>query len=275
MPDKTPDETPDRTPGLDVATANVARMYDYYLGGKDNFAADRAAAERVLATAPEARTAARANRAFLGRAVHYLAAECGVRQFVDIGAGLPSQGAVHEVAHRVDPDARVVYVDYDPVVGAHAEALLACHDTIRFVPADLRDPADVLGHPGTRALIDFDQPVAVLLVAILHFLPDADDPAGVVARLRDALAPGSYLVVSHASLGGRTEGDLDEALEAYRRSSAAIVTRTPEEIRGFFAGCTLVQPGLVPVQHWRTELPLQWRNEHGEAVILAGVGRTR
>jgi hypothetical protein len=185
--------------GIDTRAPNPARIYDYLLGGKDHYPADRQAAEAVLAVAPQAREGARENRAFLQRAVRYLA-EAGVRQFLDIGTGLPTQGNVHQVAQAVMPEARVVYVDHDPVVHTHANALLTNNSpTTVAVIGDLREPEAILDHPEVRRLLDFTRPIAVLLVAVLHFIRDAEDPAGIVTRLRDAMAPGSYLVVSHAT----------------------------------------------------------------------------
>jgi S-adenosyl methyltransferase len=178
--------------GVDASMPNFARVYDYLLGGKDNFPVDRATAEQALAVAPELRVMARENRAFLQRAVRFLVAEAGICQLLDIGTGLPTQGSVHEVAQQVAPDARVVYVDADPVVIAHSRAMLASSDKAAIIQADLRRPEELLDHPELRALIDLGEPVAVLLVAILHGVTDAEDPVGVVTRLRDAMAPGSY-----------------------------------------------------------------------------------
>jgi hypothetical protein len=211
--------------GFEASTPNVARMYDYYLGGKDNFPADRQAAERVLAIVPEVRAAVRANRAFVGRAVRFLAA-AGVRQFLDVGSGLPTRRNVHEVAHELAPDARVVYVDDDPVVVVHGRALLACTDTVAVVQGDLRRPEEVLGHPEVRALIDLDEPVAVLLTLVLHFVTDAEDPVGIVRRLRDAMAPGSYLVVSHGT-GDPRPGTAPRVAAVYQQASAPIVFAFP------------------------------------------------
>src|SRR6266498_1582061 len=184
------------TAEINTDVAHPARMYDYYLGGKDNFPADREAADQALAASPAVRDMARQNRAFLQRVVRFLARDAGIRQFIDIGAGLPTQGNVHEIAQAITPDARVVYVDNDPIVVVHSDALLAGHNTTA-IKADLREPNVILEHPEVREVIDLDQPVAVLLVAVLHFLQDADDPVGVVARLRDAMAAGSYLAISH------------------------------------------------------------------------------
>ena len=184
------------SPEIDTSTANVARMYDYWLGGKDNFEADRVAAEKVLAQMPGQRRSALENRRFLRRAVGFLTAEAGIDQFLDIGVGLPTQGAVHEVAHEINPRSHVAYVDYDPVVVAHGNALLATPDQSVVVQADIRRPGELLANPVIRGHLDFGRPVAVLLLAIMHFVTDEDDPAAVAAALRDALAPGSYLVLT-------------------------------------------------------------------------------
>ena len=201
--------------GIDTTVPSTARMYDYWLGGHDNFAADRAAALKVSEAAPEAQLMAVENRKFLRRAVRYLAAEAGITQFLDIGTGLPTQGNVHQVAQDINPAARVVYVDNDPMVLAHSRALKTGGNTV-VIEADLRDPRAILDHPGTRKLIDFGQPLAVLLVAVLHFISDDDDPSATVAAIRDALQPGSYLVLSHVT------GDI-------RRESAAKRSRALQE----------------------------------------------
>ena len=190
----------DWTTRINTGVPNPARIYDYFLGGKDNFPADREVAEQVVAIAPVARDIVEDNRAFLRRAVRLLAGEAGIRQFIDLGSGLPTQGNVHEIAQAAVPDARVVYVDNDAMVVTHSRALLA-GDNTAAIEADLRDPDSVMGHPEVRELIDFDQPIALLLMAILHFVPDDEDPYGIVARFRDALPAGSYLALSH---GNRT-----------------------------------------------------------------------
>lgn len=238
--------------GIDVSVPNVARMYDYYLGGKDNFEADRAAAEKVLALVPGLRRSARENRRFLRRVVRFLAGEAGITQFLDIGVGLPTQGAVHEVAHEVSPDARIVYADYDQVVVTHGKALLEVKDRSVMVRADVRRPADLLGLPEVRAHLDFSEPVAVALFAVLHFVPDADDPAAIVTTLRDALAPGSYLALSH--IGTEFFPDkraLAEAVAVYERASERVWPRSRDQILGFFDGFDLIEPGLVPKHQWR------------------------
>ena len=259
--------------GLDLRRSSPARVYDALLGGKDNFAADREAAARLAERAPEVYEAARANRAFLARAVRFCA-EVGIRQFVDLGSGLPTSPNVHEVAREVHPDARVVYVDHDPVVAAHGRALNAA-DKTAVVQADLRDPETILRNVGLWALVDFTQPVAVLAVAVLHFLDDRDSVA-VLSRFRQVMAAGSYLVISHGSPG--TRKDVDAAADTYRRTTAPIWVRTPEEIAAYLTGYELVEPGLVPVQHWRPDLtsigrPGKDRDETPQAVFLAAVAR--
>lgn len=246
---------------------NVARMYDFYLGGKDNFEADRVAAQKVLEFIPGLRRGALENRRFQRRVVRYLAAEAGVTQFLDIGVGLPTQGAVHEVAHEVNPGARVVYADYDPVVVAHGQALLAVCDLCVMVAGDARSPADLLAMPQVREHLDFSQPVAICLFAVLHFVPDDDDPAGIVAFLRDAVAPGSYLAMSHVGTDFFPDKQaLADAVAVYEKASERIWPRSREQILGFLDGFELLEPGLVPKHQWRpatgeatTDTPnIQW-----------------
>ncbi len=238
-------------PGIDASTPHPARIYDYFLGGKDNFPADREAAEMLLAVAPEARDLARQNRAFLGRVVRFLAVEAGIRQFIDIGTGIPTQGNVHEIAHATAPAARVVYVDNDPIVLVHSRALLAGVNTT-IIEGDLRQPDAILNDPKLRRVIDFDQPVAVLLVAILHFIADAEDPAGIVARLRDGMAPGSYLAISHGTADFHPEAT-PTAARAYDRTTAQLSPRSHAEVERFFDGFELLEPGLVPISLWRPD----------------------
>lgn len=238
--------------GVDTATANVARIWDFYLGGKNNFPVDRAAARQTLAALPELRAAAREHRAFLSRAVNHLAAS-GIRQFVDIGCGLPTWCNTHEIARRVAPEARVIYVDYDSLVCAHARALLAIPDRVAVVQADVRRPVDVLSDPLLRDLIDFEEPVGVLMLAVMHFLTDADGPVEVIRQFRDVMAPGSHLALTHATgdaLGHRND-DLATALEVYGHSSAPLVLRRREEVLGLLEGLSLVEPGLVWLSQWR------------------------
>ncbi|MFC5187680.1 SAM-dependent methyltransferase [Actinomadura harenae] len=237
--------------GVDTTVPSPARIYDYFLGGKDNYAVDRVAAEAFLRTAPQTLSACRHNRAFLSRAVTHLVRDCGIDQFIDVGTGLPTQQNVHEVAQRHNPDARVVYIDNDPIVAVHARALLAQASGVSLVQADLHDPEGVLAHPDVTGLIDFDRPVAVLLLAVLHFFPDADDPHGIVGRLMSGTAPGSHLVISH----GTSDPDPDIAHRAEkvydRHSSASLHTRTAAEVARFFTGTELLDPGLVYTADWR------------------------
>jgi SAM-dependent methyltransferase len=246
----------------------TARVYDYWLGGHDNFAADRAAALAVSEAAPEAQLMAVENRGFLRRAVRYLAADAGITQFLDIGTGLPTQGNVHQVAQRVTPDARVVYVDNDPMVLAYSRALKTGGNTV-VIEADLREPQAILDHPGARKLIDFSQPLAVLLVAVLHFISDKDDPPAIVAALRDVLPPGSYLVLSHVT-GDIRSGSAAKAAVQYKKVTSGATLRGREEILRFFAGLDLVDPGLVQVPYWRRDQPEP--ADAGKVWILGGVG---
>jgi hypothetical protein len=232
--------------GVDTSIPNVARMYDYYLGGKDNFEADRVAAEEIMRLVPQLRTAAVANRAFLRLAVRYLAAEAGIRQFLDIGVGLPTRGAVHEVVREVAPDARVAYVDYDPVVVSHARVLLTEPDRSIAVRGDLRDPVALLADPEIRGHLDLGRPVAVILLAILHFISDDDDPAGIIATIRDAIAPGSYLVVSHVAPGRvRDKNAEDSALKVYDQATERIYPRTPAEVPRLLDGFEIIEPEVM------------------------------
>jgi len=237
---------------IDTRTPNPARIYDYLLGGKDHYPADRKAAEAILAVAPQARQGARENRAFLQRAVRHLA-QAGIRQFLDIGTGLPTQGNVHEVAQAITADARVVYVDNDPMAHSHANALLTNNiPTTLAVLADLRQPEAILDHPQVRRLLDLTRPVGVLLVAVLHFIRDEGHPVRVVARLRDAMAPGSYLVISHATGDFHPQAGA-KVTQVYRQASAPLVLRTREAIERFFDGFDLIEPGLVQPAAWRPD----------------------
>ena len=232
-------------PDIDTGTPHPARIYDCLLGGKDHFPADRKAAEQILAAVPQAGAMARANRAFLQRAVRFLAAEASIGQFLDLGSGLPTHGNVHQVARQIAPEAKVVYVDNDPIVHAHGNALLADEQTT-ILFADLREPARIVDHPKVRRLLDLDQPVGVLLVAILHFVRDREDPAGIVAQLRDAMAPGSYLVLSHAT-ADFDPAAANTAARAYDRATAPLTLRRHAEVARLFDGLELVTPGLVPM----------------------------
>jgi S-adenosyl methyltransferase len=242
-------------PGIDTTRPHPARMYDYFLGGKNNFAEDRAAAEQALKGWGTARTGARENRAFLGRTVRYLVAEAGIRQFLDIGTGLPSTKNVHEVAQDVAPSCRVVYVDNDPIVMAHARALLTSspEGKTAYIHADLREPDEILGDPAAQATLDFSQPVALMLVAILHFVPDSDGAQPAVRTLIDALPSGSYVVASHAT-DEHAPATLAAAGRAYGQGGVAGQLRTADEFgRLVFSGLRMVDPGLVLVSEWRPD----------------------
>jgi hypothetical protein len=252
---------------FDAAVPNVARVYDYLLGGKDNFAADREFAARLLEVRADTQMTTRENRAFLGRVTTWLA-EAGVRQFLDLGTGLPTNENVHQVAQRIDPAARVLYVDNDPAVVLHATALLAQRsDNVAVLQADLRDPDAVLGAAETREFIDWDQPVAILMLAIVHFVLDRDKPHEVVARYADKLPSGGYLALSHAEL----RDGVDEIAKMYttETSSAGAQGRTRDEIAAFFTGLEMVEPGLVPVSAWHQA----GDRGHNESWFLGGIGR--
>lgn len=256
--------------GIDTTVPTTARMYDFWLGGHDHFSADRIAALAVSEAAPETPLVAVENRKFLRRAVRYLATEGGIRQFLDIGTGLPTQGNVHQVAQAASPGARVVYVDNDPMVLAHSRALKTGGDTA-VIEADLREPGAILRHPATRALIDFSRPLAVLLVAVLHFIGASDDPHAVVAALLGACPPGSYLVLTHAT-DGISGGSAASVAEHYRDHVASGATlRSREEILRFFTGLELVEPGLVQVPYWRPDEPAP--ADAGKVWFLGAVGR--
>jgi hypothetical protein len=248
-------DTADRTgPPFDTSIAHQARVYDYLLGGKDNYAADRVAAEAALKAWPDMAAGARANRALLGRMIRYLAGETGIRQFLDIGTGIPTAGNTHQVAQAIAPESRVVYVDYDPVVLAHARALLTSNEqgATEYIDADLRDTPAILA--GAAQVLDFTKPVAVMLILILHAIPDDDDPYAVVARLMDAVPSGSYLAVSHAGsdlLGQERLRGVEDAWKG--RMQQQITWRTREQVARFFDGTDLVAPGLVRTEEWRPD----------------------
>jgi S-adenosyl methyltransferase len=239
--------------GGDASVPSPARVYDYLLGGKDNYPVDRAVADRLLAVAPDSRLVARANRAFLQRAVRFVAAEADVGQFIDLGTGIPTSPSVHELARESDPAARVVYVDNDPLVKVHNDAKLATDPRVVTVRADIRRPEAILNAPEVQRLIDFSRPVAVLLVAVLHFVADDEDPAGIIGFFRDRIAAGSHLVLSHISS--------DSDPEAIRQLSAATAGtpaqstfRSPREIGRLLAGFEVLPPGLVTIQQWRPDM---------------------
>lgn len=258
-------------PEVDLERPSPARIYDYLLGGSHNLAVDRAFAEQVIEVMPDAPAGARANRAFLYRAVRYLV-DAGVRQFLDLGSGIPTAGNVHEVAQRAASDTRVVYVDIDPVAVAHSRSLLADNDRADVVQADLRDPDRILDSPQAKALLDLSEPVGLLMVAILHVIPAADEPAGLVSRLRDRIAAGSYLTIGHGTADSRpTDGAKLE--EISRRTPTPMTLRSRAHVERFFDGFELVDPGLVWVPQWHPE-PGDDPGEHPEqSANYGGVGR--
>ncbi|NEA67720.1 SAM-dependent methyltransferase [Streptomyces sp. SID12488] len=259
--------------GIDISVPSVSRIYDFYLGGSHNFEVDREAARRAMEFMPGLPKIMQANRAFMRRAVSYAAAE-GITQFLDIGSGIPTFGSVHEVARAVSPEARVMYVDHDPVAVAHSQAVLAGDEHADVLAADLRKPREILDSPQVRALIDQNRPVALLLVAILHFVEDMDDPYAAVAELRDALAPGSLLVLTHASYEGiplspeRADGTVD----VYKGIRNPLVMRSREAVARFFEGYDMVEPGLVPMPRWRPETAPEDEDAYSFSGF-AGVGR--
>ena len=244
-------DQPGRWPQIDTKTASIARIYDYWLGGKDNFQADREAAELMIQQYPDIVAGVRKNRAFLGRAVHYLAADAGIRQFLDIGTGLPSSNNTHEVAQRAAPESRIVYVDNDPIVLSHAQALLTStpEGACAYIDADIRDTGKILKDAAN--LLDFSRPVAVGLIMILQFVPDEDDPASIVRTLIDAVPSGSYLTIAHPA------SDVDQyvgpALRqlSMRMGGTRAVPRSHQQVSSFFDGLDLVEPGVVQLHRWR------------------------
>ncbi|MEU9478102.1 SAM-dependent methyltransferase [Streptomyces sp. NPDC048191] len=256
---------------IDTTRPGLARMYDYLLGGTENHPVDRALVDEIAATDPGVFAAARANRDFLIRAVTHLVEEAGINQFLDLGSGLPTQDNVHAIAQAIDPSARVVYVDNDATVAAHAESLVSGRDNVEVVLGDVARPQAILDDPRVRKLIDFDRPVALLLVAVLHFVPDAEDPWAAVRVLLDALPAGSHLVLSHVSLAELDElaGTTDRAFE--KRSIELNANRTKEQIRRFFDGLELLEPGLVETTEWRSGTAAP--RKVSDMVIYAGLAR--
>jgi S-adenosyl methyltransferase len=268
MVESVPDWTPE---GVDLTTPSAARMYDYYLGGAHNFGVDREAARKVLALYPDGQLIIQANRAFLHRAVRYLIAQ-GVRQFIDIGSGIPTVGNVHETAQREAPESRVLYVDHDSVAVAHSELILQDHPRARVLQADLRRPKDILNSPELRDLIDLSQPVGVLMVAVLHFITENENPEEAITSFREAIVPGSYLVVSHATSGDR-EDKAKEVAEVYEKTADPLTHRSHERVSELFQGWELVEPGVVWLPEWRPD----WADEVGpnpaSSSFIAAVGR--
>jgi SAM-dependent methyltransferase len=239
---------------LPLDTPSAARMYDYFLGGYHNFAVDRRAADAVAAMYPDFPLIMRANRAFLRRAVRFLVAQ-GVDQFLDLGSGIPTVGNVHEIAQAANPAARVVYVDTDPVAVAHSEAILRGNPRAAVLQADARRPAAILAHPTVRGMLDPGRPTAVLLVAMLHFVTDDDEAAGLVATIRDALPPGGYLVLTHGATDAAPREAMERVVRRYDATTNPTRLRSRAEVAAYFAGLSLVEPGLVLVPRWRPDGP--------------------
>jgi predicted O-methyltransferase YrrM len=270
-----PDPVSSGRPDLQSARPHPARVYDYLLGGKENYAADRAAAQAGLKANPNSRIPPRENRAFLRRAVRYLAREVGIHQFLDIGTGIPTSPNVHEIAQDVEPAARIVYVDNDPIVLTHARALLTTGPAgmTAYIDSDIRDVDKILNSPELQKTLDLSQPIGLLLIAIMHFIPDADDPYDLVATLLERLPSGSYLALSHLT------GDFDPAAwegvtEIFRRSGVIMQVRPRPAVERFFAGLDLIDPGVVSLPHWRPD-PSDTDQPSDTAVsVYGGVGRT-
>jgi hypothetical protein len=267
-------DRPNWAPGdIDLERPSVARVYDYWLGGAHNFAADRAVAKKTLETMPELRGVALNHRAFLRRAVRYLLGQ-GVRQFLDLGSGIPTVGNVHEIAQAADPEARVVYVDIDPVAVAHSRSLLAGNDRVSVLHADVRDWAGVLASDEVGEQLDFDEPVAVLMVALLHFVLDEEDPWGVVGGYRDRLSPGSFLAISHPGYEADEESEASrEARKIYNRDVTRMTLRDATEISRLFGEFALVEPGVVRVPAWRPESSADVEDSGKRFPGFAAVGR--
>jgi S-adenosyl methyltransferase len=255
---------------IDTSVAHVARVYDYWLGGKDNFAADRAAGEQAIQAYPDIVYSVRANRAFLARTVRYLAGEAGIRQFLDIGTGIPTANNTHEVAQNVAPGSNVVYVDNDPVVLTHARALLVSGEQGRthYIDADLRDTGQILAEAALT--LDFSQPVAIMLMAILQHIDEAEDPYAIVNSLLDAVPPGSYLAISHPASDIETEAMAKMAVRLNKLMAEKVTFRSRAQVARFFEGLELVEPGMVRVQKWR---PASEMEAKSPAALWGGVGR--
>jgi len=267
-------------PGVDTTRPSPARLYDYYLGGTHNLPVDREVGDKLKAVVPDLEDGAWANRAFHQRAAGWLAAECGIRQFIDIGSGLPTQSNTHEAVHKIAPAAHVVYVDNDPMVALYAERLLARDGTTAVVTADLRDPDAVLMSPDLRALIDFTQPVGLLMTAVMHFVADSSDPWGLVRRYADATAPGSYLVLSHYTADNLPPAFVQATQDTYQRATESTYPRPRAEVARFFDGLDLVppqpaaEPGISYVGVWGAEDP-DAADSEGSRAFYCGVARRR
>jgi S-adenosyl methyltransferase len=266
-------ENPDWVPrGVDMTVPNAARVYDYLLDGSHNFAADRELVRKIQQLMPAARDVARISRSFLRRAVLFLV-DSGVRQFLDVGSGIPTVGNVHEIAQRADPECRIVYVDKEPVAVAHSELLLQGNDRAAAIQANFRDVEGILDHPQTTRLLDFDQPIALLMLLVVHFIPDSSDPVGILARYRDRFASGSYLALSHITADGNPAG-LTEAVELYQNTPDPMYFRSYAEVLRLFDGFELADPGLVGSALWRPSGPGDGSDSAKiNTLLYAGVGR--
>ncbi len=258
--------------GVDVTVPNAARVYDYWLDGAHNLAVDREMANKIEKIMPAVRDAARVQRSFLRRAVLFMV-DSGIRQFLDIGSGIPTVGNVHEIAQRADPECRIVYVDKEPVAVAHSEQLLEGNDRTAVIQANLRDVEDILDHPETKRLLDLDQPIGLLMLSLLHFVPDSWDPVGILARYRDRIAPGSYLALSNVTADDDPAG-LTEATRHYKNIPEPLYLRSRDEVLRLFAGFELVEPGLVGSALWRPSGPGDISvNAKMNTLLHGGVGR--
>ncbi|MEC4019582.1 SAM-dependent methyltransferase [Streptomyces sp. H27-D2] len=259
--------------GVDVNVPSVARMYDYYLGGKDNYAVDREASDELLKVVPSTQALALNNRRFLQRVVRSLAADYGVRQFLDHGSGLPTQDNVHQVAQQVDPSSRVVYIDNDPIVLAHGRALLEENENTAVIQADMRDTEGIFDHPEVRRLIDFEQPVAALFVSVLHCIPDSDDPPALIKRVLDRLSPGSFIVVCQLVSEDKTTRDyVSDFMHTATQGHWGRVRRE-RDLEQHFEGLELLEPGLVEVSTWRPDSDIGPRQLTAEWIEFGGVAR--
>jgi hypothetical protein len=267
---------PDWTlPGIDVNRPNAARIYDYNLGGSHNFAIDRQTAEQLNKAMPDFPRIQRASRAFLRRVVQFLVGT-GIRQFLDLGSGIPTVGNVHEIAQRAAPASRVVYVDVDPVAVVHSRAILADNDLTAAIQADVRHAAGILTDPAVRSLLDFTRPVAVLMVSVLHFIADEEDPLRIVGAFRDAMCPGSYLAISHATTEGSTSDQIRAGVRIGRKNRVESTMRGRVEVARMFEGFEILEPGVVFTPQWRPDSPGEdFSDAPGKASLYGGVGIKR
>jgi hypothetical protein len=271
--DQTESDQTERAPGgIDISTPSIARIYDYLLGGSHNFAVDRAMARRMTDLIPLAKYGAQTNRAFMHRAVRYMV-DAGIRQFLDIGSGIPTVGNTHEIAQKANPDAKIVYVDLEPVAVTYSEQILCGNDGATVIRADFRDPATILSHPRTRRLLDLSQPLGLLMVALLHAVPETDDPHTTVQRYYAALAPGSHVAISHGTSDGK-DGIAVEASRLAGNTSTPLTGRNRQQVAAFLSGLELIEPGVVWAPEWRPDDP-EDAVEPERSWMYAAVGRRR